>query len=980
MTAKAFHHGDTADFTRWNRSGLSRFRYGSEAAAELTETLRLAHLLLYARGQAPADIDPIEDWRHAFETGTFRDGETVRQKLNRLGSVSPRSAMDGMALRNATYTQRLLAQYQAVLTEPSAQMSRAFARALHVLIETIDAYANEGTLRTATQTEHALHLLSLIGYRPRPAASAVMPIACLLKPAAARLTLPAGIGAEYALPDGGAVLSFESLHPIDAHAALNVLRAQGHDAQRDAIAPGRTDFVLNSISPFSTSLIGGYAVLADGDWADPAAVRATDIEAVRVSTADRSSARITLQRGIDDAVRGDVQTARFLSAAATRLAVRPRGGGWLHFASAPETFPQAIVLAQYNDGSQALKRVAEIRGRDIRLVPLGPVFSMDLGEIHVLDDTLRLAGTGGYTAFIWARTPRPADTGVIEAIAVYATMAAAPDDDGDDIIDMSSGGVLGSLPFGWQPQRLKKGASLGQLVTLSATAVYVENASQEALEKTGFALFETASRAYAQPFEVDEYEPGSLRITPVGRGPDPLRVTALHVDFRSVSGFVADLRSRAPLLTDDGQVTLICPRAQQDMLRPGRLVMLQDDEGGDCDTALIEKVMSQSGDLITLRLQAGAVDLSAYRRGFTTIRGNVAQFGHGKSLPARVLGSGDGSIGGQQMPIDDPQVSTRLDPAFPGGVAADVEITVNGRIWQQIAPDVAPADDTPSYHVLPQPDGALLVRFGLRLPSGSDNVMLTRIRTGAGARGNAVPPYGITNLKPKHSAVSAVVQPLAPQAGADAETLDTLRHDGRSNYTLFGRALGVTDFARLAEEHSGVVHAHATLIRQRGMPGSRLLRLVIAPQGGTGLDLIRNDVQAMLLRASQPGTRMQIIPFRPAHLIGSVRVGLSPGYPNALIVQHEIEAMLDRAFGLAARSLGRALYVSEIATVIEAHRAVDHVIVALTGPCGMPGVTCKAAQDGTVQAVLPDAMTSVYLADPADLGLIITPATRMEGG
>ena len=97
MSAKAFAPSGISDLTRWNRSGLSRIRYTSEAAADFTEALRIAHLLLYARGQAPADIDPPEVWRDAFASadGKFPDGQGLGDKLRLLRSDFPRSSMDG---------------------------------------------------------------------------------------------------------------------------------------------------------------------------------------------------------------------------------------------------------------------------------------------------------------------------------------------------------------------------------------------------------------------------------------------------------------------------------------------------------------------------------------------------------------------------------------------------------------------------------------------------------------------------------------------------------------------------------------------------------------------------------------------------------------------------------------------------------------------------------------------------------------------
>ena len=106
-----------ADLTRWNRAGLTRFRYIDGNAATYLEELRSR--LADAFGQ----------W-DALRGGVPPD----ESDSERIG--------------------RLLEQYEDDRRDLAWEIARSFARAAHVLAEHLDAYANEGYLGTAGQWEN----------------------------------------------------------------------------------------------------------------------------------------------------------------------------------------------------------------------------------------------------------------------------------------------------------------------------------------------------------------------------------------------------------------------------------------------------------------------------------------------------------------------------------------------------------------------------------------------------------------------------------------------------------------------------------------------------------------------------------------------------------------------------------------------------------------------------------------------------------
>lgn len=159
------------DLTRWNRAGLTRFRYVDGNALTFLEDLR-AELAVH-----------------------FPDWEIDQRNYD----------------------------------EPSAdwgwEIVRAFARACHVLGEHVDAYANEGYLRTATQWDSVRKLVAMLDVHPAPPASASTPLVILAKDEPG--TLAAGFGVRHTPKDGGAPVVFETLEDLALDPALNELRLAG---------------------------------------------------------------------------------------------------------------------------------------------------------------------------------------------------------------------------------------------------------------------------------------------------------------------------------------------------------------------------------------------------------------------------------------------------------------------------------------------------------------------------------------------------------------------------------------------------------------------------------------------------------------------------------------------------------------------------------------------------------------------------------
>ena len=230
----------SGDLTRWNRAGRTRFDYIDGNAVTWLERLREA---LHAQFPHSSAFDA--------EVPT---GETESERLSRL-EAQHRGEQRGDLLWETT---------------------RAFARACHVLLEHVDAYANEGYLRTATQWENVRRLVEMIDYHPAPPASASTQLVLEAKEDASG-EVAAGFQVKYSPPEGGAPVIFETLETVKVDAALNALRLSNWNRSAASLAQAGTSVWVAGKD--IEGLSGGQiALLVNGGTSEAAAV--VEIDAV----------------------------------------------------------------------------------------------------------------------------------------------------------------------------------------------------------------------------------------------------------------------------------------------------------------------------------------------------------------------------------------------------------------------------------------------------------------------------------------------------------------------------------------------------------------------------------------------------------------------------------------------------------------------------------------------------------------------------
>jgi hypothetical protein len=894
----------TRDLTRWNRAGLSRFRYVDGNAVTHLDELRRAlaeRFPEWAAVQPPAGLGPADE----------------------------------LAER--------LAFYARPQGDAGVELVRALARACHVLTEHLDAYANEGYLQTATQWESVRRLVALIGYEPAPPASATTRLALDARPGAAG-RVAAGLAVTYA-PPAGSPVTFETLDDLDVDPELNVLRPAGHDRNP---APVTAPLVLAGRVP---GLRTGDPVVLEDE-------RTGTLEG-HVVTGVREDPDRTVVALASAVGPGFVTGATVVHAVpADRLRVRgPLQGGvrplgpTVHLRDLPVDVAAGAVVALRDGENDHLRRVLAVHGRrlvlasgvpELRLTTATAARAEALPVIEVV--TARDAAHG--------RVPRPGGTVLVVRVPgdrtdLHGTLAAVASGGGllelgvfhadAEAAQVVEGRVRpattvlglsrpGSTRVSANPQQLFvappwPGPYALDVPWLPGPSVEVERPKKAAAGDL-VALVRGNGIAWARLGAVEVADDGSgatLRAPaePEGRGAAPFLV--------SETTAFAHLGTRARLAGWTVNATpLIGTRMPLDAVPPGlgpgrRVIVRVEGDAGSARATTVADVRAASVDL------AAAFPPEA-TYGTLMVDANVVAAGHGESAAERVAGSGDATATHQRftLPVDD--LAFVPDPAFPSGVRAAVEVTVDGRRWAQVPTLAASGPDDHHFELRLDEDGHAVLGFGdgrhgRRLPSGVDNVR-ARLRTGTGAAGLLSPGRLEAELR-GHPRVAAVRQPLPTEGGSDREDETSLRERAPAALLTLDRAVALADFGRIAARHSRVWQAVATAGRA-GKERAELVVVFIVPAGGgdPSPDLIE-DLETHLRRRAPVGVDVQVQGHVRRRLWCGATVRVDRAAYDLDAVARAARAALRRELTLPRRALGAAIARSDVLRVLEAVPGVE---------------------------------------------------------
>jgi hypothetical protein len=974
-----------SDLTRWNRAGLTRIDYVDGNAALWLEELRIALLGLYLRGAGTEKRVP-EYWRDVFMKA--KDDWPDAAALNEAAAdilwkrllVPTPEGPETAPKRN----QRLVDQYRLPTDEYGWEIARAFARAAHVLLGHLNAFANEGYLRTATQWENVRRLASMVNYQPRPAASAVSTVALIVDPAKGMAVIDRGLAMKFA-PPKVAPLVYETLEPVVAHPDLNAARGARWNVNNDDLEfPAATQWLAAS----GEGLVPGA----------PCAVYRYD---ATTNALTASATALTAASWNETA-----------GTAALTLAPNP-AAGWTKHDTTLLAAPDGVLVGQPISDANVLVLECSEAASFGRYTVVRVIMADGASFLAVV-----LGGKDGFLRL--AAAPPPAAPARVERLVQFAASGGfvlTPLD--IFLLYFRASGGDGVVP---------SGPPTPETVVVSTTNVVTHNKFTVPVTARGDGF---AIRPDDQSVSVKEVRtlpevvqgvslPPDGRVRFAGKPPKtlaagdwfvarqqgtasfkPLRVEGIRkeegtflIQFHDSAGTPPDAtefhgrmnRSLRPVGFDCSTVPAFSgPEAileglsaqARDLLKPGRAVIVARDTAAGIEAAELDVVSFEADSSnptltkVTFEFEA---DLHTWMRGETQFHFNTAAISHGETKPPKTLGSGDGAQSRQSFPFKAENVSFTPNSAAEAGVAPDMDVTVDGVKWQYRDYIDQDAEDLDAWSTTLNDDGTLTIHFRRRLPNGTDNVAVARYRSGVGTDGNAAAPFSFDKPMKKHANVTAILQPFALAGGAAREPVSAMRVNAPARMAANGRAVSLEDFARLCRRNANVWRARAERVIEPGTANHVLVTIVPAGGGSTIPPKLEGDLRDFLAARMLPGTVVSLAPYQPLTIRfdATLRVDVSRFEKND--VRRKAAAALAAQFALATRDLGQPIFAAQALAGLQSVEGVATAV--LTGFTITNGNTPerKAQTGGAVAAYFPWPNQVAFVASPEDIKLTMETA------
>jgi uncharacterized phage protein gp47/JayE len=959
------------DLTRWNRAGLSRFNYIDGDAAVWLEELRIAAMGLVARDAEIEERLP-ETWRYRFSESSWPDANERQAFIDSLGWKSlareypdkPETARD----RNA----RLLEQYRQSSGEYGWEIMRAAARATHVLLGHLNAYANEGYLRTATQWDNLARLAAMVNYQPAPPSSATTAVGLIVDPTedGAAVEIPRGMAMKYAPPEGGAPIVFETLKPLKVHADLNQARAENWNYDPTLLSGTDEEWTDDKDAELAPGTVGVLADIANPSTAD--AVGITDVQ----RDTDNQIALLSLSQVNPGWKRGDVEL-HIEPKAIRRGSPRSTDGVLvLKMDTAANYSINSIIRLHYGSGSKELRVMGNTdghlklklmsvlnlaHGQSVTvetLVPVSNVSSQNLApaafgtKVFYLDhsagtDTGVTFGSGSYVYakneegdVLSDRAPLGIDFSAITRATgfLYAETDGAKQENAT-VVDIPPA-VDASAPntekrvitFSGKPP---KGLSTGDLMVQKSMA----DNGLRALQVVGIAM---GDDSYTLQFHVN--------------------VTGGNIDnfkpdeFQYHGPLLRSLRphnyNRNPNNAFDGPEIILDPisKPARELLRLGKSCLIEDERRQV--PSVLATLVEAIDDGVKLRLLFEPEDgLGDFKKGWTTLNLNAVNASHGETKSPKVLGSGNGEVARQRFPFNARKVSFIPSSVAETGVAPDMDVEVGGVVWGYRDLIDPTADDTDSYSVSINEDDSLAIHFRRRLPTGTNNIVVRRHRSGVGPSGS-IPARSFVKPMKKHRYVRAVTQPFAATGGADREPVEDLRVNAPASLTANSRAVSLRDFERICRRRSDVWQASARPLTSPTISESVAIVIVPANGGNVGVNL-RQDLIDFVEGRATPGVRVAIEDYVPVYLTVEATIRVEVEAYDKTEVQATAQAALIDEFSLERRLLGQPVYIAEVAAALERVNGVKTVTVQSFSVSSAEPIKRTAKTSGSDSAFFP---------------------------
>lgn len=916
------------DLTRWNRAGLSRFRYIDGNAPVWLEMLR----------QSLAEKFPDSDWQTVLNGG----GSDVES---------------------------MEAQYQQERSDMLWETTRAFARASHILAEYVDQYANEGYIGTATQWDNLRRLVATIDYHPAPPASASTPLVLMIKEDKSG-TVMEGFQVKYSPEDGGNSVLYETLEDIDVNVTLNELRLADWDAGAgslgDALSGGASLWIVDEDAE---GLLQGQVVVVEGEsGASPAAI------ADSIHSFDEDSGEVVLT--------GSSWSAYEIADAYLHLKPKSIHKPLLNGAKVVEFDVDHSLVAgnvvrwkpvtewiyavvQAVDGRRvSLDSETLPNGNDVYRVYEIPKSSEEGDFLVAKTDSEMVYFNGTTHAFekvdssdyVEFEIDVSSEDEVEEAGTAYTSAFLKIIDSNISIIYWSPDNML---PIGSAaPPDANELVFQGGYGDLSGGDWVIVEDAGDTRTALKIATIAEAENSFTVEFETAFVFPdvGIARMY----GPFKYQIQAQGAD-----------NNQTALTSAQAETLPLAINSVPEELGVGRKLVIEQESGDSYDNAVAATVTDVDQSLNTITISPALDTSGGFTLGNTVIRANVVTAGHGERQPERVLGSGDVTRSNQEFLFKNAEVSFITDSAMSSGVKADIDITVDKQTWEQVSTlnDSGPTDI--HYSVKMTEEGYLNICFGdgehgRRLPTGSNNVRIAW-RKGTGLSGNLDPDSLIKPVKP-HYLIDEVRQPLDASGGGDMESVESLRETAPASVLTLKRAVSASDYKNLVSAHSSVWQANAFLVSDRYVRGEKI-EVVVVPAGGVTLSTgLKTTLEDYLETYSVPGVQVDVTEFLSIVITLDITVRVKSEEYDVEAVKADVKAALLNRFKLEQRALGEDLYRAELYEVVEAIEGVENSKCEIKTYTGTPSRVVTGSED-VIRVIGVTERQVIYV---ADYGLGIT--------
>lgn len=918
----------TQDLTRWNRAGLSQLQYIDGNAATYLEDLRLALRTQFAGN------DDVLSWL----------GEAVTDKNQK------------------EWLERLLEQYRDDRRDYAWEIIRTYARSAHVLAHTMNAYANERYIRTATQWDNVRRLVNMLDYHPAPPASAETYVALFAKTdKEAEGTVEKGLAIKNQPDDGSSPLTFETLEDVGVDYRINQLRIEDYNRSVDYVSiPAENSsftfyFCEEDEIPESLS-VGDRAIVSCGFSSV-----AVSVEIIGTDYVDLK----IIEEGF---------TATSWAKADLQLHLTPK---WSHAPILNGTYVVEVdqtnasvevgdVLVYKSGSNWYPRKVVAVDGKRIQFnssVSGTPTFyKTSSPRLQNYESSTRafVIPLDKETSTIWNQNLN----------SISPQTEYVKDSDGDDTstplfyyVSESSAAEIYFLA--------QDTPSLFQVVDTSPTPLQFEGKPGELISDDWILLRNDDDEWYSHQVESIDLLEGFYDVETVDSlSSDSWEQASGHFsESFCYLGYDENETDAFSDATDTNcQLTLLLDEVPE-MFITGRQLWVV--SSTDAQRVTITKVVSEDATAgtvtITVKPSLAGLTLPKYD---TWVYGNVVKAGHGEQRAQNVLGDGNRIEKNQSFTYSKTGLAFEQDSDFSSGVRASIEVMVENRRWTQVDNlRNSEATDT-DYETELNEDGELIITFGdgihgQRLPTGTNNV-LVQGRFGNGSQGN-LDAGSLNKLKKNHALVDDVLQPADATGGGDLESTESLRELAPASVLTLDRAVSVADYGHLAQRHSSIWQALSFSLPD--IPGaSDRVEVVLVPVEGGELGDLQTTLQSYLVNHSRPGVQIIVSQYQAILLDLDITIRVDTSAYDGDQVKLKVEEALIDAFSLELAKLGAPLYRSKVYQVIESVEGVANVDVVINEDGFVDeNLTTIApkdvfiADDGTVRRVSPTNRQLIYL-------------------